>query len=133
MSPTAGTDTPIIGTFPSKSGWNPYGNRTPLLARSCLSGLKTDGRALLLKLNYHPCKLMNQYAQGKSDRLAGKPCASANGQYLNGWYLMPAPKRKSPSINWDDWVYAENLEGGYWKRKRTPPIKCSFPAVTCIQ
>lgn len=23
---------------------------------------------------------------GKSDRKRGKPCASANGAYLNGWY-----------------------------------------------
>lgn len=27
-----------------------------------------------------------QFQLGKQDRKAGKPCASANGAYLNGWY-----------------------------------------------
>lgn len=27
-----------------------------------------------------------QFQLGRSDRKAGKPCASANGAYLNGWY-----------------------------------------------
>jgi hypothetical protein len=26
------------------------------------------------------------FQKGKEDRKAGKPCASANGAYLNGWY-----------------------------------------------
>lgn len=34
-----------------------------------------------------------EYRQGRKDRLNGKPCASANGQYLNGWYSVPNPKR----------------------------------------
>lgn len=27
-----------------------------------------------------------QFQLGKKDRKKGKPCASANGAYLNGWY-----------------------------------------------
>jgi hypothetical protein len=30
--------------------------------------------------------LETDFQHGKSDRLAGKPCASAGGAYLNGWY-----------------------------------------------
>jgi hypothetical protein len=26
------------------------------------------------------------FQAGRADRKAGKPCASANGAYLNGWY-----------------------------------------------
>lgn len=29
-----------------------------------------------------------QFNQGRSDRLNGQPCKSANGDYLNGWYSI---------------------------------------------
>lgn len=29
---------------------------------------------------------LNRYRQGQYDRRQEKPCASANGDYLNGWY-----------------------------------------------
>lgn len=29
---------------------------------------------------------LNNYRQGQYDNRANKPCASANGDYLNGWY-----------------------------------------------
>ncbi len=31
-----------------------------------------------------------RWLQGQSDRLAGKPCSSANGNYLDGWYAPDA-------------------------------------------
>ena len=30
--------------------------------------------------------MKNTFEAGQLDRLDGKPCASANGEYLNGWY-----------------------------------------------
>jgi hypothetical protein len=35
------------------------------------------------------------WLQGQSDRLAGKPSASANGRYLEGWY---SPERMHPEF-----------------------------------
>lgn len=29
-----------------------------------------------------------QFDQGRADRIAGKPCRSANGSYLDGWYSV---------------------------------------------
>ena len=37
------------------------------------------------------------FAEGRSDRIAGKPCRSANGGYLDGWYSVPNPP--SPIYN----------------------------------
>ncbi len=31
------------------------------------------------------------YARGRHDRLEGKPCASAIGSYLDGWYSPERP------------------------------------------
>jgi hypothetical protein len=31
-------------------------------------------------------KRVNNYRQGQSDNRVNKPCASANGDYINGWY-----------------------------------------------
>lgn len=31
-------------------------------------------------------KRVNNYRQGQYDRRQDKPCASSNGDYLNGWY-----------------------------------------------
>ena len=33
----------------------------------------------------------NQWEQGRADRLAGKPCSSANGAHLEGWYSISNP------------------------------------------
>lgn len=34
-----------------------------------------------------------EFDQGRADRLAGRPCGSANGAYLDGWYSVPNPAR----------------------------------------
>ncbi len=39
----------------------------------------------------HDLQLERTFQAGKRDRLAGKPCASANGAYLNGWYNPKTP------------------------------------------
>lgn len=35
-----------------------------------------------------------EFDRGRADRIAGEPCRSANGSYLNGWYSVPNPKQK---------------------------------------
>ena len=42
----------------------------------------------------HRARKSSEFEQGRADRLAGKPCGSANGAYLDGWYSVPNPKRK---------------------------------------
>jgi len=34
----------------------------------------------------NPSRTTQNYNLGRRDRLEGKPCASANGAYLDGWY-----------------------------------------------
>jgi hypothetical protein len=34
----------------------------------------------------NPSRTTLNYEAGRRDRLKGKPCASANGAYLDGWY-----------------------------------------------
>lgn len=34
----------------------------------------------------------SKFEQGRADRIAGDPCRSANGAYLDGWYSVPNPK-----------------------------------------
>ena len=31
------------------------------------------------------------FNKGRKDRVAGLPCRSANGDYLDGWYSIPNP------------------------------------------
>lgn len=38
------------------------------------------------EVSEHDLGMERTFQIGKADRKAGKPCASANGAYLNGWY-----------------------------------------------
>lgn len=40
----------------------------------------------------HEPQRRDHFAEGRSDRLAGLPCRSANGRYLDGWYSVPNPR-----------------------------------------
>jgi len=35
-----------------------------------------------------------EFERGRADRVAGEPCRSANGAYLDGWYSISNPKQK---------------------------------------
>ena len=38
--------------------------------------------------NAHKSIQAIQFDRGREDRVAGRPCRSANGNYLNGWYSV---------------------------------------------
>lgn len=40
----------------------------------------------------NPSDTAREFEQGRADRIAGDPCQSTNGAYLDGWYSVPNPK-----------------------------------------
>ena len=47
---------------------------------------QTVGRVETFSVTRRDIERERAFQQGKQDRKDGKPCASANGAYLNGWY-----------------------------------------------
>ena len=63
-------------------------------------------RVPIEKPNAYQLARVSKYRQGQHDRRNGKPCASANGAYLDGWY---DPENECPPYISDSQRKAYNL------------------------